>query len=71
MTVNHGGNLRKEYFLAYINLVMNEHNCSLKQAQDYMMDHFFKGNIYSFGTYTYSNFVKAVQEFSEVKKRLL
>ncbi|MEK9197323.1 hypothetical protein [Ureibacillus sp. FSL E2-3493] len=43
MTVNHGGNLPKEYFLAYINLVMNAHNCSLNQAEDYMLDHFLKG----------------------------
>lgn len=68
MTVNHGGNLTKEYFLAYISLVMNAHNCSLNQARDYMIDHFFKGNPRTFGKYTYSNFAEAVKEFPHIKK---
>lgn len=64
MTVNHGGNLPVEYFLAYIKLVMKAKNCSLLQAQDYIVEHFFKGDTDTFGKHTYSNFIKAIQEIS-------
>lgn len=64
MVVNNGGNLSKEYFLSYLKLVMNAHNCTLTQAQNYMLDHFFKGNICTFGKHTYDNFLNAVNEYS-------
>lgn len=64
MTVNNGGKLSKEYFSAYLNLIMNANQCSKSQAKEYMEEHFFKNNKDTFGQYTYSNFLKAVNELS-------
>ncbi|MEA0552984.1 hypothetical protein U1P98_04570 [Lysinibacillus irui] len=64
MTVNNGGKLSKEYFSAYLSLVMNANQCSVLLAKEYMEEHFFKNNIDTFGKYTYSNFLKAVKEIS-------
>lgn len=43
---------------------MNANNSSLIQAQNYMMEHFFKGNENTFGKYSYSNYLKAIKELS-------
>lgn len=64
MIVNSGGKLSKEYFVSYLKLVMNAKQCSLVQAKDHMEIYFFKRNVQSFGKYTYSNFLKAVEELS-------
>jgi hypothetical protein len=32
MVINHAGALRPEYFIAYINLIMNAFECSVEQA---------------------------------------
>ncbi|OCA85807.1 hypothetical protein A8F94_13120 [Bacillus sp. FJAT-27225] len=60
MTVNHGGTLKKEYFLAYMKLVMNFRNCSVNEAKELAMELFFKNDKDSYGTETYANFLKAV-----------
>ncbi|WP_180955368.1 hypothetical protein [Peribacillus deserti] len=44
MTVNHGGALKKEYFLSYIKLVWASRSCCLAQAKDLTMQIFFKNN---------------------------
>ncbi|QCR32307.1 hypothetical protein [Lysinibacillus sp. SGAir0095] len=64
MTVNNGGNLSKEYFNAYIRLIMNARNCSLEDAEVYIYEHFFNGNSHSFGEFSYSSYLKAVEEMS-------
>lgn len=60
MTVNNGGNLSSEYFSAYLKLVMNAKECSIEEAQKYLLVHFFGGNVNSYGKYSYSNYLKAV-----------
>ncbi|MEK4486329.1 hypothetical protein MHH81_12175 [Psychrobacillus sp. FSL H8-0484] len=64
MTVNNGGKLSTEYFVSYLKLIMNARNCSLETARTFMFDQFFKGNKDTFGTYSYSNFLKAFEGFS-------
>ncbi len=62
MTVNHGGTLKKEYFLAYLNLVISFRHCSVIEAKDLAFQLFFKNDKDAFGNETYSNFLEAVTE---------
>ena len=64
MTVNNGGNLSSEYFSAYLKHIMIVRDCSLVGAQEYMVKHFFKGDINSFGKYSSGNFLKSVEELT-------
>ena len=64
MTVNNGANLSKEYFISYLKLVREARSCSLEQAQDYMVNHFFKNNNDVDGKDSYSNFLKAIEILS-------
>jgi len=58
MVVNNGGNLSKAYFKAYLNLIMTAKACSALCAQQYMLEHFFKGNPHQFGPVSYEAFVQ-------------
>ncbi|WP_245602175.1 hypothetical protein [Peribacillus kribbensis] len=62
MTVNHGGALKKEYFLSYIRLVWSARACCLDQARDLTMELFFKNNKNLYGDYTYKSFLDAYEE---------
>lgn len=64
MIVNHGGNLPKEYFSAYIKLVMNSRNCSIESAKDITMELFFKNDKNRFGKDTYQSFEDAFRELT-------
>lgn len=65
MIVNHGGNLSKEYFLAYIKLVMNSKECSIETAKNLTMDLFFKNDKNRFGKDTFQSFEDAFYELFE------
>ncbi|PLR95516.1 hypothetical protein [Bacillus sp. T33-2] len=71
MTVNHGGTLKKEYFLAYLKLLMSFRNCSVKEAESLTFELFFKNDKDAYGAETYYNFLKAVRNLNEEKKALL
>ncbi|WP_313894863.1 hypothetical protein [Psychrobacillus sp.] len=60
MTVNNGANLSKEYFISYLKLVREAKSFSLEQAQDYMVNHFFKNNYNIYGKDSYCNFLQAI-----------
>lgn len=62
LVVNHGGNLSKEYFLAYIKLVKNSRNCSIETAKDLTMKLFFKNDKNRFGKDTFQSFEDAFHE---------
>lgn len=36
MVINHAGNLKKDYFVSYIRLIMNAHQCNVENAKDYV-----------------------------------
>lgn len=59
MVVNNGGNLSQAYFRAYLNLIMTAKACSALCAQQYMLEHFFKGDHNLFGPVSYETFVQA------------
>ncbi|HBJ02720.1 MAG TPA: hypothetical protein DDY89_21960 [Lysinibacillus sp.] len=52
MTVNHASVLTKDYFIAYLKLIMNCRDYTLKQANEFAFDFFFKGDIERYGTST-------------------
>jgi len=65
MVVNHGGNLSKAYFIAYLNLIMLAKECTLACAKQDMLDQFFKGNQHSLGPITYQSFNQAIDEIDQ------
>jgi hypothetical protein len=62
MTVNHAGTLKKEYFLAYLNLIRTSRSCSLIQAKEIAMELFFHRNMKEYGSQTYQQFLLAYRE---------
>lgn len=65
MIVNHGGNLRVEYFISYIKLIINARNCTLDQAKEITMSIFFKNNKERYGKETYNRFLDAYKILKE------
>ncbi|SFB20460.1 MULTISPECIES: hypothetical protein [unclassified Bacillus (in: firmicutes)] len=65
MTVNHGGALSKEYFLAYLNLIIISRQFSLEQAQSLTMELFFRHNPDMYGKDTYKSFLEAGKELTK------
>lgn len=61
MTVNHASVLTKEYFIAYLKLIMNSREYTLKQAKELAFDFFFKGDMNRYGTATWLQFEKAIK----------
>lgn len=68
MVINHAGNLKNEYFLSYMKLIMNTRQCSLEQAKKYTIENFFGLNTDSLGKQTYENFLRAYQELKQISK---
>ncbi|QBP39901.1 hypothetical protein [Paenisporosarcina antarctica] len=62
MVVNHGGNLSKSYFVAYLNLIMRAKECSASCAKQDMLEQFFKGDPNHFGTVSFQAFIEAIAE---------
>ena len=58
MTVNHASVLTKDYFIAYLKLIMNSRDYTLKQAKEFAFDFFFKGDMDRYGTSTCLQFEK-------------
>ncbi|MEK3981302.1 hypothetical protein MKY37_20025 [Psychrobacillus sp. FSL K6-2836] len=61
MPVNNGGNLSKEYFKSYLNLIMVANMCTMEEAKEYMFEQFFKGNKDTFGEYSYYQFLQVTE----------
>ncbi|MFG3613363.1 hypothetical protein [Rummeliibacillus stabekisii] len=61
MTVNHASTLSVDYFIRYLELVMNARQCSLKEASHYMSEQFFKGVPHLYGEATAKQFEQAIQ----------
>ena len=65
MTVNHASVLTKDYFIAYLKLIMNSRDYNLKQAKEFAFDFFFKGDIDRYGTSTCLQFEKGIKEIDK------
>lgn len=62
MTVNHASVLTKDYFIAYLKLIMNSREYTLIQAKEFAFVFFFKGDMDRYGTSTWLQFEKAIKE---------
>lgn len=65
MTVNHASVLTKDYFIAYLKLIMNSRDYTLKQAKEFAFDFFFKGDMDRYGTSTCLQYEKAINEIGK------
>jgi len=59
MTVNHASVLSVEYFVSYFKLVMSSRNYEVDEAKEFIIQHFFKGNVNLYGEYTIRSFNSA------------
>ncbi|MEK5431599.1 hypothetical protein MKY88_12080 [Lysinibacillus sp. FSL R7-0073] len=66
MTVNHSSILTKDYFIAYLKLIMNSREYTLIQAKEFAFDFFFKGDMDRYGTSTWLQFEKAIIEIDKI-----
>ncbi|MCM3441320.1 hypothetical protein AB3Z07_27565 (plasmid) [Metabacillus halosaccharovorans] len=67
MVINHAGVLKKEYFIAYLKLIINAFECSIEQAKAITFERLFGLNENSLGKETYLHFLNAYEEIC--KKR--
>ncbi len=65
MTVNHASVLTQDYFIAYLKLIMNSREFTLKQAKEFAFDFFFKGDKNRYGNSTWLQFEKAIKEIGK------
>ncbi|MBJ7959161.1 MULTISPECIES: hypothetical protein [Bacillus] len=65
MIINHAGNLKKDYFLSYMKLIMNAHQCNVENAKDYIFKSMFGFKNNSLGKETYQSFIEAYQELKQ------
>jgi len=65
MTVNHASILTKDYFIAYLKLIMNSRGYTLVEAKEFAFDFFFKGDMERYDTSTWLQFEKAIKELDK------
>lgn len=64
MTVNHSSVLSIDYFVSYFKLVMSSRNYEIEEAKEYMIQHFFLGNVKLYGENTFRSFNLAYSRLS-------
>ncbi|WP_077325025.1 hypothetical protein [Virgibacillus siamensis] len=65
MIINRGGDLHKEYFVSYMNLIMNAMECSVEKAKDVTFQRLFKNNPKKLGVTSYQEFLLAYEELQK------
>ncbi len=65
MTVNRASVLTKDYFIAYLKLIMNSREYTLIEAKEFAFDFFFKGDMKLYDTSTWLQFEKALKELDK------
>lgn len=68
MIINNAGSLRKEYFIAYMKLLMNAFECSIEVAKERTFAKLFQLNKDNMGEETYTQFLLAYQELKNMRK---
>ncbi|MGD6792624.1 hypothetical protein [Metabacillus indicus] len=66
MVINHAGALRKEYFIAYMNLMMNAFGCTDEEAFDKTFQRLFQSQETYLGNESYQQFLLA---YDQLKKK--
>lgn len=67
MVINKGGNLSKEYFKAYLELIVNRMGLSIESAKEKAFSRLFCNNESTLGSIPYNNFILA---FCELEKEV-
>ncbi|WP_324609843.1 hypothetical protein [Oceanobacillus damuensis] len=62
VVINHGGALRKEYFISYLTLVMNTMQCPVEQAKEVTFQRLFRNDTKTLGKESYRQFLLAYEE---------
>lgn len=68
MIINRSGVLKKEYFVSYMNLIMNSMECSIEKAKDITFQRLFRNNPKKLGTTSYQEFLLAYEELQKEMK---
>jgi hypothetical protein len=59
MVLNRGGALTKDYFVAYLKLIMNTKECPIAEAKEIAFHRLFRGNRDTLGLESYERFLLA------------
>ncbi|WP_124222100.1 hypothetical protein [Aquisalibacillus elongatus] len=65
MVINQSGNLRKDYFVSYMKLLMNTMNCTVDEAKAITFLRIFDNNKHHLGDFSYQEFSKAYEELKD------
>ncbi|EOR21647.1 hypothetical protein ABW02_26015 [Niallia circulans] len=65
MVINKGGNLSKDYFKAYLKLIMNSLEVSIELAREKAFARLFSNKENTLGSISYSNFIRAYCELEK------
>lgn len=65
MVINKGGNLSKEYFKAYLELIINSMGLSIESAREKAFSRLFSNNESTLGSISYTNFIRAYCELEK------
>ncbi|HEO8420411.1 hypothetical protein ABW02_15295 [Niallia circulans] len=65
MVINKGGNLSKEYFKAYLKLIMDSMEVTIDLAKEKAFSRLFSNNVSTLGSKSYNNFIHACRELEK------
>ena len=68
MVINNGGNLSKEYFVAYLSLIMNSRKCTLEKAREITFSRLFRKDEKTLGSISFDHFISAYEDLKEKSK---
>ena len=68
MVINKGGNLSKEYFIAYLKLIMNSRQCTLEKAKEITFERLFQKDKKTLGSISFERFTNAYVDLKEEGK---
>lgn len=68
MVINHGGALKKDYFISYLRLIMNAKACNVDVAREIAFHRLFRNSKETLGKESYQQFKLAYEEISKSRK---
>ncbi|QHA35050.1 hypothetical protein D5E69_04000 [Rossellomorea marisflavi] len=65
MTINHGGDLSEDYFIAYISLIMNSRGITLEEAKAFTFQRLFQNDEETLGDRSHKSFMRAYERMAQ------
>ncbi|KQU15946.1 hypothetical protein ACQKKK_23605 [Peribacillus sp. NPDC006672] len=65
MRVHHSGALSKEYFYAYMKLILATRTSSFEEMRQMIETHFFKGDLNQYGAHTRTQYKLALHQIED------